>query len=291
MSYLEAWNAIAARIRALSDSAHLYAQFLISHNSDSYGAGKNLADQCADILATIRDFSDAYGAILPTYAAGPLGAFLAGHPAAVIGATGTAREGKASILFLLAFESEMSFLLSGRQEQIRARSERAFLHLQRLLAVDEDLRAKWVAAFNGAGETSCEKLGALHLLWHGIFAFKIDASGARTDIVFQERVEQTIGIRGIDGVVLTEWKLADEANAKSRFVEARTQAELYGQGPLAGIELTSYRYIVVVSLIDLPKHLVPSDLDVKGIIYRHINIAIQPRLPSKQARSQPKQPK
>jgi hypothetical protein len=228
---------------------------------------------------------------LPLDATERLNAFLAGHPAAVIGAAGTAREGKASILFLLAFESEMSFLLYGKQERIHARSELAFLHLQRVLAVDQDFRAKWIAAFNNGGETSCEKLGALHLLWHGIFAFKVDASGARTDIVFQEPVEQTVSTRGIEGIVLTEWKLADEANAKNRFLEGRTQAELYGQGALAGIELTGYRYIVAVSLVDLPKHLVPSDLAVKGLVYRHINIAIEPRLPSKQARSQPKKPK
>jgi hypothetical protein len=32
MSYVEQWNAIAARIRALRDAADLYAQFLIAQN-------------------------------------------------------------------------------------------------------------------------------------------------------------------------------------------------------------------------------------------------------------------
>lgn len=46
------------------------------------------------------------------------------------------------------------------------RSKRAFLHLQRLLAVDADIRAKWKGAFEAEhkGELSCEKLGAVHLL-------------------------------------------------------------------------------------------------------------------------------
>ena len=58
---------------------------------------------------------------------------------------------------------------------LRARSERAFLHLRRLLAVDRDVRAKWKAAYEGKqGEVACEALGAVHLLSHGIYAFKVD---------------------------------------------------------------------------------------------------------------------
>ena len=46
------------------------------------------------------------------------------------------------LVALAALEAQITFLLSGRQEQIRARSERALLHLQRVLVVDEDVRAK-----------------------------------------------------------------------------------------------------------------------------------------------------
>jgi len=51
MSYVEQWNAIAARIRALRDAADLYAQFLIAQNGqDTYTVGKkSLIDQSRSI--------------------------------------------------------------------------------------------------------------------------------------------------------------------------------------------------------------------------------------------------
>jgi hypothetical protein len=177
----------------------------------------------------------------------------------------------------------MSFLLADTQEIIRARSERAFLHLQRLLAVDDDVRTKWKAAFE-RGEVSCEKLGAVHLLWHGIFAFKVDATGGRTDLVFAEPIDVSAAAqRGVEGFVLTEWKVADEENAATRFGQARSQAELYQQGPLVGIELTGYRYVTAVSLTDLPRKTVPDDTVIGGVVYRHISIAIKPKTSSVQA--------
>jgi hypothetical protein len=148
----------------------------------------------------------------------------------------------AALVLLGAFETEMTYLLSDVRESIRARSERAFSHLQRLIVVDEDLRAKWQKAFE-AGEVACERLGAVHLLLHGIWAFKVDAAGARTDLVFQEPIgDPTSAQRYSEGFVLTEWKKAGAAGeAERRFEEARNQARRYTQGPLASTELLSYR--------------------------------------------------
>jgi hypothetical protein len=156
--------------------------------------------------------------------------------------------------------------------------------LQRLLAVDDDVRSKWKAAFE-RGEVRCEQLGAVHLLSHGIFAFKINADGARTDLVFpDEPIEASVTRRGIEGLVLTEWKLADAGNATDRFEEARRQAELYRQGPLVGTELAGYRYAIAVSLTDLPREAMLDDMEIGGVVYRHINISIEPRSPSVRAR-------
>jgi hypothetical protein len=83
----------------------------------------------------------------------------------------------------------------------------------------------------------------VHLLSQGIFAFKVDASGARTDLVFREPPEDSLLTRGVEGLVLTEWKVATAQNAADRFAEARAQADLYKQGALAGVELTGYRYL------------------------------------------------
>ena len=198
-------------------------------------------------------------------------------------ATGTADELQervwAALVLLAAFETEMSFLLSDVQESVRARSERAFSHLQRSLVVDATLRDNWLKAFD-AGEVECEKLGAMHLLLHGIWAFKVDAAGARTDLVFQEPVvDLAAAQRSAEGLVLTEWKKAGpKDNPRQRFEEARAQARRYAQGALAGIELTGSRYLVVVSRRQIQ---VPDDLNESGIIYRHVNIPVEPEVPSR----------
>lgn len=152
----------------------------------------------------------------------------------------------------------LSFLLSDVQESIRSRSERAFSHLQRSIIVDEDLREKWNKAFE-SGEVACEKLGAIHLLLHGIWAFKVDAIGARTDLVFQEAAGDFIADqRYAEGFVLTEWKkAAKDSQSDQRF-------EGYAQGPLGAIELTGYRYLVVVSRQQVD---IPDDLREGGIVY------------------------
>jgi hypothetical protein len=173
----------------------------------------------------------------------------------------------------------MSFVLSDVQESIRATSERAFSHLQRSIVVDADLRTKWRRAFD-EGEVACERLGAVHLLLHGIWAFKVDGAGARTDLVFQEPVQDlSAAQRYADGLVLTEWKKATfDDQALQRFAEARSQAQRYAQGVLGGNELRRYRYAVVVTQQQVE---VPADTEQSGVVCRHINIAVEPQTPSR----------
>jgi hypothetical protein len=84
-----------------------------------------------------------------------------------------------------------------------------------------------------------EGLGAVPLLWHGIWAFKVSAKGI-TDLVFNEPFED-LEQRGVEALVLTEWKLAGEKNANDRFEEAHQQAERYTEGALGGSELRGFR--------------------------------------------------
>jgi hypothetical protein len=60
---------------------------------------------------------------------------------------------------------------AGSEAPRRSRVERAFEHLNRSLVVDGDLKGRWLRAFMER-EEECEKLGAVHLLQHGVFAFK-----------------------------------------------------------------------------------------------------------------------
>lgn len=284
MSYMEQWNAIAARIRSLHNAASLYAQLAYSQFDpprDDSSALTVLTKQCRSIVFEIEWFKNEFRARLPSAANACLDRFLDALQSEIFGSE--VSRVKFGPVLLVAFESEMSFHLTDIQEVIRARSERAFRHLQRLLAIDAKLRQKWKTAFD-AGETACEKLGDVHLLWHGIFAFKINAQGARTDLIFSEPIDASVIYQGVEGLVLTEWKVVDEGNAETRFEEARKQTALYRQGALAGIELTRYRYVIAVSDVDLPAILVPGDMTIDGVIYRHINIAIEPRTPSTQAR-------
>jgi hypothetical protein len=178
-----------------------------------------------------------------------------------------------------AVESEVNYHLLDHQELLRVRSERAFEHLQRSIVADPDLRTRWAKAFDSK-EPDCERLGAVHLLWHGIWAFKVDAVGGRTDLVFQEPIDDLSRVdRAADGLVLTEWKLARGApEASQGFEEARKKAQRYASGALAGIELRSHRCAVVVTESRVNE---PDDVRAGGIVYRHVNIAVAPKPPSR----------
>ena len=67
----------------------------------------------------------------------------------------------------------------------------------------------------------------------------------------------------------------------SKIDEAYRQAKNYAAGSLGGFELELHRYLVLVSsdLLEMPD----DRLDGR-VLYHHINIAVSPTAPSKQAR-------
>jgi hypothetical protein len=152
--------------------------------------------------------------------------------------------GRAVLVLLAALETQISFLLSDNQPALRARFELAMSHLQRSIAVDEDLRSKWLTAFE-EGEPACEKRGAVHLLSHGIWAFKVQAGRAITDLVFPNRAEEV---------------------------------PAYAMGL---VELTGYRYAVIVVKEQCKA---PADVTIGQIIYRPVILAVEPLRPSDVAR-------
>jgi hypothetical protein len=282
MPHAAHWFALATQIKGLQRAGELYAGFQEVQKEDSYGAGKYLRERCGSVVSGIATFRRDFENSLPSEAKDRIDAFLKSRPAQAASDPSTGERGaRAALVALGAFEAEITFILSNRQEQIRARSERALLHLQRTLAVDEAASAKWIEALE-KHEPACERLGSIHLLSHGIFAFKVDAVGARTDLVFNEPPDETLLRRGVEGLVLTEWKVAvDGKTAERGFAQARSQADLYKQGPLAGIELMGYRYLIVVSPNEIPrKSIPPDDVTKTGIVYRHVNIVVRPASPS-----------
>ena len=285
MNHWEIWEGFSARIRGLIDgAARLHATFLAIKASDSYGRGKVLASSFKRLREDLIAYQAGSGTDLPDAARTALQRFIDDTASLTNNAGNTAalrEEGTQALLMMLAaFEPEMTFLLKDHQEILRSRADRAFEHLQRMIVVDDEFRGKWQAAF-GHGEVTCEQRGGVHLLYHGIWAFKVDAAGGRTDLVYQEPINDVgQARRAADGLVLTEWKL-DHGDGAAAFARARIQAELYRKGGLAGIEMTRYRYAVVVS-----KHPVstPADMLIGNVTYRHINVVVDPQLPSREAR-------
>jgi hypothetical protein len=287
MSVRDSWFALSGLIKGLQEAGELYSRFQGYHQEDSYGAGMFLRERCGAAVSSLERFRRDFAQSLPSNAVARIDSFLASRLAAAArDSNSDHRAARGALVGLKAIEAEVTFILSGRQEQIGARSERAFLLLQRTLAVDESATTKWKAAFE-SGEVQCEQLGSLVLLSQGIYAFKVDAAGGRTDLVFSEPPEDSLLLRSVEGLVLTEWKTANDKNSRERFARARAQAELYAHGPLSGIELTGYRYLIAVTLKSLPRSGIPADEgSASGAIYRHINIAIEPDVPSKAAKKQ-----
>ncbi len=182
-------------------------------------------------------------------------------------------------LMLTSFKIEMDGLLFNPEDRSVRRAELSFLHLQRLIVADESVRRQWCVAFKD-GETSVERLGAVHLLSHGIFAFKIHGIGERTDLILNEPLESTMDDVDRTGSILTltEWKLArDEGEIEDQIQQAKKQAQRYSIGVLGNTEIYKTRYLVIVNKkkIDFTKSVEESD-----VRYRIIVLAVEPELPS-----------
>jgi hypothetical protein len=181
------------------------------------------------------------------------------------------------------FRTKFDYLIRDCEIEARNATELAFHHLQRLIAVDVDVQKKWKLAY-ADGETSCEKLGAVHLLAHGIWAFKVKGSHAETDLVYGDTGGLTAGQigRAARALVLTEWKIVrDTSEAEPKAAEARKQTHEYEAGVLGDLELKRTRYIV---LVGQHQNRAPDDVEKDGILYRHVWIPVEPASPSKVAR-------
>lgn len=284
MSYQEDWLAISCRIKSLIQAGQFHLQSRLPRDIDTNGARAFLLKQSFDVYGELKSYFRRFERTTPTQVSNVLGRFINDYysmfnPETEGDAGIKYNRLSASVTIFAALEGELTFLLSDRQENIRRRSELAFTHLQRLIIADPDVQQKWKNAFE-KGETACEKLGAIHLLHHGIWAFKAHAEGARTDLIYGELMDSIEEVeRTSNGLVLTEWKLAQKKSVgAAMFKCAREQASRYACGMLAGIELSNYRFAVVVSEQSINA---PPDIQLDGVIYRHVNIAVNPLTPSK----------
>jgi len=286
MTYAESWTALSNRIKNLCAAGHS----LVLRDKEIYGAGDYLRGESVLTIEAITKFRKDFGGSLPISAIQQIDAFLQSRPVQALRDKATSTRGLHSGLVALeAFEGAVTFSLSGRQEVMLARSELALMHLQRLIAADPDVQGKWQRTYEEKREEECERLGAAHLLSHGIFAFKAESERGITDLIFPERqIELTQLQRSVAGCVLTEWKKVTQDNVCEKLDEAREQAEIYKGGVLAALELVGDRYLIAVSEKMLS---LPVDFEQDGILYRHINVAVKPGSASVEAKSLARQRK
>ncbi len=282
MTTRDAWLPISATIAAVADGTRAYLEA-------QRAANRNSMRLLEPIEASMKAAESRAGHFLGTYGNDAHPALSAvrtrffGTGNALLHVDGDRIEGIVNRLGLLALlKAEVDFVLTDVQAHARMITERAFVHLSRTVEVDDSIGERWHAAFN-QGETSLEKLGALHLLTFGIWSFKAHTEKARTDLVLGNELRANVVSRAAEGLVLTEWKRCTNVNNQDEsWREARAQLKIYAAASLGGVELRDTRYAVVVSRKRLNE---VSDLVVEGITYRHINIAIEPQSPSKASKA------
>jgi len=289
MSWHKEWYAIELTITEFTGICGEFIEALSVQSSDTKSTFKKVIRPMAiDIINKITLLKFRYETQLPKTALQKIKKLTEDDVPPVkdnISATDTTPAGVSHLSSMFRkFRAEFNYLTSDLEGIALRLTARAFTHLQRSIIADESIRDKWIEAFKNH-ETACEKLGSAHLLLHGIWSFKANSEGERTDLILGEPLRDK-NLNEVyltaDGLVLTEWKLVKN-NSKKKYEEALNQAGLYAKGSLASIELKGYRYLVIVSedfLRDLP-----DDIEQEGIVYKYINIAVNPSTPSKQARA------
>lgn len=274
------WSALSAAIRGFGAAAGPFYEACKSTGSDFHGiANSYLIPRAKAIVVRLQAFGERLG--LPEEAATAIRDFSSFEKHSLKGASGVYAVG-AYTAALAAVEATVGLLLEDRELLGCQITERAFEHLQRQIVADPAVREAWKTAFD-LGEPACEKLGAVHLLLHGVWAFKIGAAGERTDLVYNQPLDLGATMRtGPSALVLTEWKKADSASKATPCAEeAQRQAALYTTGCLADSEISRTRYLVVVTR----KSRGPlDDVSEGNVRYRRLVLAVDPDSPSVEAR-------
>jgi len=276
MSWYEEWKDICSLVDNLRDLHRSYGQYCDVRGSDYHGiANKFFIPEAKAINSKIIAFIDRHAASIPE----DMRASLKKSSSDFVVDSGITGAGYVTLQLGLAVASA-SRLVSDGLPRVRNLAERAFILIARSIEAIDLERKAWKTAF-AAGETDCEKLGSIALLRQGIWSFKTDAAGAKTDLVLGKALSlDGTSLTAMEGLILTEWKRVTKPQTAKEVMEAAAvQAARYSQGILAGYELAEPRYLVMVSktkLVDLP-----SDYVWKDTKYRIINIAVDPDVPSK----------
>jgi hypothetical protein len=229
------WNALSARIEGLLRAAKFLLLSIRTGENDAYAMTDELLGNARSVVSDVNKFGGNFKSEIPAEAFKRLGRFVQKYEERLTKATGL--PGIQGVITLLAsFRAEFDYLLGDIDIVGRGLVVRAFTHLQRSIIADPETAERWQIAF-AEGEIACEKLGAVHLLLHGIWAFKASAEGERTDLVMGDKLSVDDRVRGAaDALVLTEWKLVrDEKELEGQAKQGLEQARRYCVGHPSGI--------------------------------------------------------
>jgi hypothetical protein len=278
MSWSREWQALKIRSEGLAIAADTFLSALKNRDTDDLSLVRKLIVPTGrGIWADLTSFKKRHQSILPA------GAKEALERIATLEFADADSHRQANLQLAIGLRtivSEVDFYIRDHETLGRSIVEWAFLHLRRSLVVDVALRARWMKAF-AKGEVDIEKTGAIHLLSHGIYAFKASGAGAATDLILGTAVlpgdPDLVNARVL---ALTEWKLArSAAEATAQAEAARRQARQYASGLLAGTELNHTRYVVLVSADEVGP--TPGDVTDGTVTYRHVGIVIKAPTPSR----------
>ena len=279
MAWVEHWRALSLRIEALLRAGELFTTMLeASGRVDHFNIiGKTFLPELTSLTEELRKFQATNGEGLPVAARKALDDYFARN------AVGGLNAGQLQALVPLALlRSQFDYAIRDTEVVGRNLVELAFEHLRRSIVVNPSIAELWATAL--AHETHCEQLGAVHLLAHGIWAFKVNATGGATDLVFAEPLARELDRvqRTANTIVLTEWKVVRESdNLAAKAAEARLQTKAYASGVLGTLELKRTRYIVLVVAKEAEE---PPDVIEESLRYRHVVLSVHPTAPSQRAR-------
>ncbi|RZB30534.1 MAG: hypothetical protein SRB1_02814 [Desulfobacteraceae bacterium Eth-SRB1] len=164
MNWLIEWQALSARIKSILDAGSFFYKALLPSAVDTRSVKKEILLKNAEkIFGNLKEFSENHQSVLPRIAVECLSEFL-NKP--MLRDSGFFQPEKIwesgnvqfALTSLAAFQSEFNYIIADTQFIARRITERAFIHLQRCIVVDEEVRQKWVSTFN-MHEPKCENLG------------------------------------------------------------------------------------------------------------------------------------
>lgn len=280
MRWQAEWRALSQKLDALREVTRAFTDG--GALAEYYGASNvTLVPALKDLWDDLNRFASTFGSALPPKAAATLNRHLFANPKPFKrdGQGADALQGAVFMLgILMAARADVDYALADTEVVARRLVDRAFTHLQRSLVADRFVNAKWRRAFR-EGETACERLGAVHLLSHGLWAFKADAKGGRTDLIIGGPVRLDHASRSAEAMVLTEWKLVRNTDdPAAKLEEAITQAQIYCEEVLAGFEIESRRYAVLVAERNLSG--LPDATERAGKTYQTVAVTVTPATPS-----------